>query len=258
MFNRLVNSKLAIVSNIPGTTRDRNLSTGYIAGLKIEVIDTGGLDDRGQVFETVQKQVDLAVKMSDVILFLVDAKVGVTSLDAHFANWIRRRLNPSKSAKSAPASAPDSPDTPSVPIKSKKMFLLANKTEGMMLSDRMLDTVSDALELGLGEPMLISSSHGDGMVDLAQALIASARDLGLDTEEDPDAQRMLGPIKVEERTIQLAVMGRPNVGKSSFVNAVLGEERVIVGPTPGLTRCVIQGHATAVCIYDFVSLTLSP
>ena len=109
------------------------------------------------------------------------------------------------------------------------------------MSDRVLDTVSEALDLGLGDPILISAAHGEGLADLAQALIEAAKSRGLDQTQtvfDPRTDGSLAGTKIslEERTIQLAIMGKPNVGKSSFVNALLGEERVIVGPTPGLTR----------------------
>jgi GTP-binding protein len=236
LFNRLTKSNFAIVSPIPGTTRDRNVAKGDIAGLNLIVTDTGGLDDRGHIHENVQSQVDQAIKSSDVILFLVDAKEGVTSLDSHFANWIRRRLS-TKDRPSTDSSSKSNDVKLNKSVK-KEVLLLANKTEGAHLSDRVLDTISDVLQLGLGDPILISASHGDGMADLAHSLIEIAKSKGLDTENVVMEKGKKPKISLEERVIEMAIMGKPNVGKSSLINAILKEERVIVGPTPGLTRYI--------------------
>lgn len=216
--------KLAITSNVPGTTRDRMEGVGCIAGLPIDVIDTGGLDDRGKLMaENVKNQVEYAINDADIILFLVDAKDGITTVDLHFANWMRRRLHNTKTLRN---------------IKSNSsIILVANKTEGAHLSDKVLDTVSEALTLGLGEPLLISASHGDGISDLASALIAKAKLLGFC---DEIVETNHTKITVEERVIQLAVMGRPNTGKSSFINAIVGEDRLIVTPVSGTTRDAIH------------------
>lgn len=221
---------MAIVSNVPGTTRDRNEGRGNIAGLDLHVVDTGGFDDRGHVHKSVQSQVEQAIRHADVILFLVDAKEGISNLDLHFAKWIRKRMTGGLAVNMSSSKVSKS-DT-------KHIRLIANKTEGAHLSDRVLDTLAEALQLGLGDPLLISATHGDGMADLAQELIAIAQLKGLvvDAATQPNPNNSGEKIKLEERTIQLAIMGKPNVGKSSFVNAVLKEERVIVGPTPGLTR----------------------
>jgi GTP-binding protein len=231
LFNRLTGRNQAIVSNVPGTTRDHNIGYGQIAGLPLEVIDTGGLDDRGQIHVEVKRQVNNSIQSSDVILFLVDAKEGITVLDQHFAQWIRRRINPVKSQIS-------SLNQPLLTNFDKRdVVLVANKTEGGHLSDRVLDALADSTRLGFGQPILISASMGEGMADLAEILIEIAKRKGLDgREEAVDNVEILGKIALEERVIQVAIMGRPNVGKSSFINAVLGHERVIVGPTPGLTR----------------------
>jgi GTP-binding protein len=150
-----------------------------------------------------------------------------------------------------------------LPVKKRDLICLLNKTEGALQSNRVLDSISEALALGLGEPIPISSSHGDGIPDLAVALMAAADERGIVySAEDPrSARRRTGPspvdldntssvegmsvfpelgpeIDVRERIIQLAIMGRPNVGKSTLLNAFVDEERVITGPTPGLTRCV--------------------
>lgn len=229
LFNRLTKSKMAIVSNVPGTTRDRNEGYGNIAGLDLFVIDTGGFDDRGHIHKNVQSQVEQAIRFADVILFLVDAKEGISNLDLNFTKWIRKRMTGGLAVNITSSKASQ--------LDTKHIRLIANKTEGAHLSDRVLDTLAEALQLGLGEPVLISATHGDGMADLAQELIAIAKLKGLDIETPAlESAKSNDKIKLEERTIQLAIMGKPNVGKSSFVNAVLKEERVIVGPTPGLTR----------------------
>ena len=171
----------------------------------------------------------------------------MTSLDSQYASWIRKRLNNNSKQqlqlqKSGKWTA------------KKEVLLIANKAEGSHMSDRVLDTVSEALDLGLGDPILISAAHGEGLADLAQALIEAAKSRGLDQTQTVFDSRTDGSlagtkISLEERTIQLAIMGKPNVGKSSFVNAVLGEERVIVGPTPGLTRYRrVYIHANMLCI----------
>lgn len=245
---------MAIVSNVPGTTRDRREGQGHIAGLPLNVIDTGGLDDRGAVSINIQTQVAKAFESSDVILFMLDGKAGVTALDLHFAQWIRKTLSNRGD---------------------KKIMLVANKTEGAHMSDRVLDTVADAMSLGFGEPILISASHGDGLADLAQELIQAASERGKETEvlSKADKRKMFkklsdsskavdrfdedgvliidanapnkpkldsNKIPVEDRTIQLAIMGRPNVGKSTLLNAFVQEERSITGPMAGLTRDAVH------------------
>ena len=128
-----------------GTTRDRKLGHGYLAGMPIEVIDTGGLDDRGAVSSQVQTQVELAMNESDVVLFMLDSRVGVTALDLHFARWIRKTVHekgdPSNNNK-------------------REVVILANKAEGAHMSEQIMDTFAEASRLGFGEPLLISASHG--------------------------------------------------------------------------------------------------
>ena len=233
LFNRLTGTKSAIVSSVPGTTRDRKVGAGNLVGLPFQVVDTGGLDDRGAVSVSIQEQVQQAMHTADVVLFMLDGKAGVTSLDHHFAKWLRKRTG------EAAATGSSNGIGSSV---GKEILLLVNKTEGAHLSDRVLDTISDALRLGLGEPLPVSATHGDGLADLATTLIRLAAERGCDTG-DGAARPVVahdGPITLEERVVQLAIMGRPNVGKSSMLNAFLGEERVIVGPTPGLTRDAIS------------------
>ena len=252
LYNRLTSSRMAIVSSVPGTTRDRRQGKGSLAGLPMTIVDTGGLDDRGAVSLQIQDQVEKALLDADVVLFMLDAKTGVTSLDQHFARWLRRRMGP---------------------LGEKKVVVVANKTEGAHLSSHVMDALDGALRLGLGEPVPISASHGDGMADLAVTLLAMARERGFEdgdemgrkvrgsarsalasatdalpgspeTDGDAPAKCDAHPanqaITLEDRTIQLAVMGRPNVGKSTLINAFLGDDRLITGPTPGLTRDAIH------------------
>ena len=231
LFNRLTKSRLAIVSSVPGTTRDRREGRGHLAGLPLRVVDTGGLDDRGAVSVHIQEQVERALQDADIVLFMVDAKTGITALDLHFAKWLRKRR-----------AADD-----------KDVIVLANKTEGAHSSPNVMDTISESLRLGFGEPLAISASHGDGMADLAVVLLEQARLRGFsDGEEKEEKEEKVGGVEgeeqeapptvlaIEDRTIQLAVMGRPNVGKSTLINAFVGQERVITGPTPGLTRDAIH------------------
>ena len=230
LFNRLVGSKLsphAIVSPVSGTTRDRRTGIGHLAGLQFRVVDTGGLDDRGVVNQQIRHQVMSAIASADVILFVLDAQVGVTSLDQYFAQWIRKSMGTSISSAASK-------------ISTKKLILLANKTEGAHLSERVLDTVSESLAFGMGEPLLISASHGDGMAELAQHLLEIAQEHKLDTLKGSEEADASLPKSLEEKTIQLAIMGKPNVGKSTLLNAIVGNERVITGPTPGLTRDAIH------------------
>ena len=259
LFNRLTKTKMAIVSNVPGTTRDRREGQGFIAGLPLNLIDTGGLDDRGAVSISIQTQVAKAFEYSDVVLFMLDGKAGVTALDLHFAQWIRKTLSHKDKDSS------------------KKILLVANKTEGAHMSERVMETVADAMSLGFGEPILISASHGDGLADLAQELIQVASARGKETEvlSKADKRKLFkklsqpargavagtgdaiesaleaedsavapktesNKIPVEDRIIQLAIMGRPNVGKSTLLNAFVREERSIAGPMAGLTRDAVH------------------
>ena len=236
LFNRLTKSKLAIVTEVPGTTRDRKEAKGQLGDLEFNIIDTGGLDDRGSVCIDIQKHVHTAVQHSHLVLFMVDAKEGLTALDTHFATWLRRsvgRLTKEDEIK-------------------REIVCVVNKTEGAALeSPIVLTTLSEVLELGFGDPILISAIHGDGISDLASLFFSACdrRSIPYEVPKRFDAHmgalcdphvyqigKEESKIPVEDRVIQVSIMGRPNVGKSTLLNAILGEERVIVGPTPGLTR----------------------
>lgn len=251
LFNRLTKSRKAIVSDVPGTTRDRREGKGYLAGLPLKVIDTGGLDDRGSVSKNIQDQVEHSVRDTDIILFMLDARAGITALDNSFAKWLRSKAGQYDQMMEGKKN-------------SRKVFVVANKSEGAHLSDVVLDSVADASRLGFGLPMPVSASHGDGLADLAVQLVkeAESRNCYLDDKEEREARdeaRMelhkdvvdangvsvteggvLPELGIEDKTIQLAFMGRPNVGKSTLMNAIIGDDRVITGPIAGLTRDAIE------------------
>lgn len=232
LFNRLCGSKAAIVSEVPGTTRDRKLMKGFIAGLPLNVVDTGGFDDRGEVSLGIKKQVEAAIADADVVLFMLDARTGITTVDEELGRWARKRIGQVCAAREG---------------RTIDVIVLANKTEGAMLSDKIMSSVNDALRIGMGNPILMSATHGEGLSDLAAVLLHIAQSRGFRLEEadrprsregesaDPKAHATTS-IPAEERTIQLAIMGRPNVGKSTLLNAFIGEERVLTGPLAGLTR----------------------
>jgi GTPase len=233
LFNRLTQSRAAIVSNIPGTTRDRREGKGFIAGLPMNVIDTGGLDDRGVVSLSIQEQVCSAMQHADVVLFLIDAKTGLTALDQHFAKWLREQIQ--KQATLSLCASLDAADVnselgavrvrPQSPVFPKKVIVVANKTEGAHLNDRVLDIVSESYRLGFEDPLLISATHGEGMSELATMLIELAKARGF--QDDVSAPTVVAETVVDDdlvvdgeqrevfmdRTIQLAIMGRPNVGE---------------------------------------------
>jgi GTP-binding protein len=200
LFNRLCGRRAAIVDPTPGVTRDRREGEAALGDLRFRAIDTAGLEDAPpETLEAAMRvQSERAIADADAVLFLIDARAGVTPLDRHFAGWLRKFAD--------------------------KIILVANKAEGRAGEDGALE----AFALGLGEPVTISAEHGEGMADLYQALAARAPEGG--AEEEGAAP---------ERPLQLAILGRPNVGKSTLVNRLLGEERVLTGPEPGVTRDAI-------------------
>lgn len=223
LFNRLSRSKSAIVSEIPGTTRDRKLRRGHLAGIPLDIIDTGGIDDRGAVTADIKVQVSASLNVADVIFFMLDARAGVTAIDESIAKWVRKSVGMLCNAD---------------PEKKIDIVVLANKTEGGILSDKILNSIDDALRFGLGNPVPISATHGDGLGELTQVLLEIVKKRGIFLE-DVEKVEHKADISLEERVIQLAIMGRPNVGKSTMLNAFVGESRVITGPTAGLTRDAI-------------------
>ena len=243
LFNRLSRSKAAIVSDIPGTTRDRKMMRGHLAGVPINIVDTGGIDDRGAITIDIKKQVDLSLLSADVVMFMVDARSGITPIDENIARSLRQKIGLLKKSD---------------PDKNLDIVLVANKTEGGVLAESVLAAIDDALRLGLGDPVLISATHGDGLADLAHVVIDKAKGSGFLLEDEP-VDHIDDHIPLENRTIELAIMGKPNVGKSTLLNGFIGEERVITGPTAGLTRDTVSAkwnfNNRKFCLVDTAGLT---
>lgn len=201
LFNRLAGRKLAIVHDTPGVTRDRHEAIAQLGPLPLRLIDTAGMDDgiAGSLVQRMYAQTENAIAEADLCLFLVDGRDGITAGDETIAGVLHRAGKP--------------------------VVLVANKCEAQRRVD-----VSDAFRLGFGEPVQISAEHGTGLGDLFHAF-APFMD-AQDTSPDPTSSRKDEPLK-------LAIVGRPNVGKSSLFNRLLGEERALTGPEPGLTRDAI-------------------
>ncbi len=199
LFNRLVGKRLALVDDRPGVTRDRREGQGQLLGLEFTIMDTAGFEDEdpSSLPGRMRVQTEAAVREADVALFIIDAREGLTPLDEEIARWLR------------------SHDTP--------VIVAANKAEGRAgESGRM-----EAFALGMGEPFALSAEHGEGLVDLFEALRPHVEREEGEEPDDEDAEG--GPLK-------LAIVGRPNAGKSTLVNKMLGEERMITGPEAGITR----------------------
>lgn len=195
LFNRLHGKKVAIVDDTPGVTRDRREARGKLGDLNFTLIDTAGFEDinDASLESRMREQTQVAIAEADVILFLIDARVGVTPMDKAFAALLRRADKP--------------------------VVLAANKAEG-----RAGDIgITEAYALGLGDPIALSAEHGEGMSELYAAIA-------------PHEQAAAEADAAATRPIQLAIVGRPNAGKSTLVNALIGEDRLLVGPEAGITR----------------------
>ena len=201
LFNRLAGKRMAIVDDRPGVTRDRRHARGRLGDLDLDLIDTAGFDDVADesLEARMRAQTEIAIREADVILMLIDARVGVTPLDERFADLLRRADKP--------------------------VVLAANKAEGRAGESGVID----AYALGLGEPIPLSAEHGEGMSDLFAAIESYAPGSDDVTVEDGD-----------DKPIRIAVVGRPNAGKSTLVNAILGEDRLLTGPEAGITRDAIS------------------
>ena len=198
LFNRLAGKKLAIVDDQPGVTRDRRYASGSLGDLELELIDTAGFEDvdDSSLEARMRAQTEAAIEEADVSLFVFDSREGVTALDEVFAAILRKRDKP--------------------------VIVAANKAEGKAGEAG----AGEAFRLGLGEPIPISGEHGEGMAELYAALVAfEPQDEAGDEDEDDDS-----------KPIRIAIIGRPNAGKSTLVNRLLGEDRLLTGPEAGITR----------------------
>jgi len=230
LFNRLAEERLAVVDEIPGTTRDRLVAQAEWAGVTFDIVDTGGIDPTqvspggkrkplsvgsADFIEQIRIQAEIAIREADAVLFITDVENGVTPADIEVAQILRRHQREHEGQRMPP------------------ILLVVNKAD----SEARRQQAYQFYELGIGEPYPVSALHGTGTGDMLDALVAILPGLG--EEEDDDA-------------IKVAIVGKPNVGKSSLLNRLVGEERVIVSPIAGTTRDAIDTHIT----YNEMSITL--
>lgn len=203
LFNRLTGTKHALVDDQPGVTRDWREGAAHIGSFGFRLIDTAGVEEAkpGSFEKRIQDQTRRAVELADVVLFLVDGRAGITPDDRQFAHWLHSSGKP--------------------------VILAANKCE---TKEARLNA-TEAWELSLGDPIFLSGAHGDGMAELLESLCSHL------SEEDARDLELASP---EAKQLQLAIVGRPNAGKSTLMNALLGQERVLTGPEPGITRDAIS------------------
>ncbi len=236
LFNRLVGKKLALVHDTPGLTRDWREADGHLMGLDFRVIDTAGLEESfdSSIPGRMRKQTERALGKADIAFVVIDARVGITPMDRHFADWVRKQKIPA--------------------------VLVANKCESKVG----MSGLYEAYELGLGEPIAVSAEHGQGLDELYALLRPKVEKAEADAaaaaaaepeEESDDIERYFQiyqegsetgfgdePAAPEELTlpIKVAIVGRPNVGKSTLLNALVGEERSMTGPEAGITRDAVH------------------
>ncbi len=209
LFNRITRSRDAIVADFPGLTRDRHYGDARLGAREFIVVDTGGFEPESEtgIVREMARQTRQAVAEADVVIFVVDARAGLSVQDHDIASYLRSQR--------------------------KKVILAANKAEGM----RDAPVLGEFFELGIGTPLAVSSAHGQGVRSLVETAL---EELGLTEGDAPDDE--LAPEEGEQaaRAIRLAVAGRPNVGKSTLINAWLGEERLVAYDQPGTTRDAIS------------------